>query len=65
MSFTETIAAGRAFAAPGAAPEAQHELLATGLANARGALVSSLPAGGGTSQTAVNRQAGAHTQLSA
>ena len=66
MSFTETIAAGRAFAAPGE-PHLQpnRELLATGLANAGGAFVGSLPAGGGTSQTAVNRVAGAHTQLSA
>ena len=39
------------------------ELLATGLANAGGALVGSLPAGGGTSQTAVNRLAGARSQM--
>jgi len=66
MSFTETIAAGRAFAGPGEPrPLPNRELLATGLANAGGAFVGSLPAGGGTSQTAVNRLAGAHTQLSA
>ncbi|HEX9167298.1 MAG TPA: SulP family inorganic anion transporter [Gemmatimonadales bacterium] len=65
MSFTETIAAGRAFAASGEPlPRPNRELLATGLANAGGAFVGSLPAGGGTSQTAVNRLAGAHTQLS-
>jgi high affinity sulfate transporter 1 len=64
MSFTETIAAGRAFAQTGEpAPHANRELLATGLANAGGALVGSMPAGGGTSQTAVNRMAGARTQL--
>ena len=64
MSFTETLAAGRAFAQSGEpAPRANRELLATGLANAGGALVGSMPAGGGTSQTAVNRMAGARTQL--
>jgi MFS superfamily sulfate permease-like transporter len=64
MSFTETIAAGRAFARsdePPARPNA--ELLATGLANAGGALLGSMPAGGGTSQTAVNRLTGARTQI--
>jgi anti-anti-sigma factor len=66
MSFTETIAAGRAFAGPGEPHlRPNRELLATGLANAGGAFVGALPAGGGTSQTAVNRVAGAHTQLSA
>ena len=64
MSFTETIAAGRAFVASGEpTPEANRELLATGLANAGGAWLGSMPAGGGTSQTAVNRMAGARTQL--
>ena len=64
MSFTETIAAGRAFA-KGDEPslKANQELLATGLGNAGGALFGSMPAGGGTSQTAVNRLAGARTQL--
>ena len=65
MSFTESIAAGRAFANKDeTAPRANRELLATGLANAGGALLGSMPAGGGTSQTAVNRLAGARTQLS-
>ena len=64
MSFTETIAAGRAFAAAGEpTPRANRELLATGLANAGGALLGAMPGGGGTSQTAVNRLAGARTQL--
>ena len=64
MSFTETIAAGRAFALNEEPPlRANQELLATGLANAGGALLGSMPAGGGTTQTAVNRLAGAHTQL--
>ena len=64
MSFTETIAAGRAFAMSEEPPiRANQELLATGLANMGGALLGSMPAGGGTTQTAVNRMAGARTQL--
>jgi MFS superfamily sulfate permease-like transporter len=64
MSFTETIAAGRAFARPGEPlPDANRELAATGLANAGGALLGAMAAGGGTTQTAVNRLAGARTQL--
>jgi len=64
MSFTETIAAGRAFAATGEpALVPNKELLATGLANAGAAFFGSMPAGGGTSQTAVNRSAGARSQL--
>jgi len=64
MSFTETIAAGRAFAKNDEpSPQANRELLATGLANAGGALLGAMPGGGGTSQTAVNRLAGARTQL--
>jgi high affinity sulfate transporter 1 len=65
MSFTETIAAGRAFArSDEPPPRANQELLATGLANAGGALLGAMAAGGGTSQTVVNRLAGARTQLS-
>ena len=65
MSFTETIAAGRAFArSDEPSPKANRELLATGLANAGGALLGAMPGGGGTTQTAVNRLAGARTQLS-
>ena len=64
MSFTETIAAGRAFITAGEPPpKANRELLATGLANAGGAFLRVMPVGGGTSQTAVNRLAGARTQL--
>jgi high affinity sulfate transporter 1 len=64
MSFTETIAAGRAFIRSDEPPlKPNRELLATGLANASGALLGAMPAGGGTTQTAVNRLAGAHTQL--
>jgi sulfate permease, SulP family len=64
MSFTETIAAGRAFAkVDEPTPQPNRELLATGLANVGGALLGAMPAGGGTTQTAVNRLAGARTQL--
>jgi len=64
MSFTETIAAGRAFATSEEPPLRPNlELAATGLANAGGALLGAMPAGGGTTQTAVNRLAGARTQL--
>ena len=64
MSFTETIAAGRAFARTDEpSPRANRELLATGLANAGGAILGAMPGGGGTSQTAVNRLAGGRTQL--
>jgi SulP family sulfate permease len=64
MSFTETIAAGRAFAKSEEPPiQPNQELLATGLGNAGGALLGAMPAGGGTTQTAVNRLAGARSQL--
>ena len=64
MSFTETVAAGRAFARnEDPAPRADRELLATGLANVGGALFGAMPGGGGTTQTAVNVIAGARTQL--
>jgi MFS superfamily sulfate permease-like transporter len=63
MSFTETIAAGRAFAAPSDPPiQANRELIATGAANLGGALLGAMPAGGGTSQTAVVRSAGGQSQ---
>jgi SulP family sulfate permease len=65
MSFTETSAAGCAFARsdePSLQPN--RELLATGLANVGGAFAGVMPAGGGTSQTAANRLAGARSQFS-
>ena len=63
MSFTETIAAGRAFARPGDPRiDANRELIATGAANLGGALFGAMPAGGGTSQTAVVRAAGGRSQ---
>ena len=64
MSFTETIASERAFAAPGQPrPAPNRELVATGLGNVLGGLFGAMPSGGGTSQTLVNRRAGARTQL--
>lgn len=63
MSFTESIAAGRAFAAPSEPPiHANRELLATGAANLGGALFGAMPSGGGTSQTAVVRAVGGQSQ---
>jgi sulfate permease, SulP family len=65
MSFTETIAAGRAFARNDEpVPQPNRELLATGLANAGGAFLGAMPGGGGTTQTAVNSLAGACSQMS-
>jgi SulP family sulfate permease len=65
MSFTESVAAGRAFTKYGEPrPDANQELLALGLSNLAGGFFQVMPAGGGTSQTAVNRGAGARTQVS-
>jgi sulfate permease, SulP family len=66
MSFTEGIAAARAFALAGEQrPQPNRELLAVGVANVAGGLFGAMPAGGGTTQTAVNRKAGARTQTAA
>ncbi len=63
MSFTETVAAGRAFAKSSEPPiKANRELLAIGAANVGGAFLGAMPAGGGTSQTAVVRAVGGQTQ---
>ena len=63
MSFTETIAAGRAFASVTDPPIVPgRELIATGAANLGGALFGAMPAGGGTSQTAVVRASGGQSQ---
>jgi SulP family sulfate permease len=64
MSFTETIAVGRAFAEQAEPPvKSNRELLATGAANLSGAFLGAMPAGGGTSQTAVVRSLGGRTQM--
>lgn len=66
MSFTESVAAGRAFAGHDDPPPAPNrELFALGAANLAGSFFQGFPAGGGTSQTAVNSRAGAKTQVSA
>jgi MFS superfamily sulfate permease-like transporter len=63
ISFTESIAAARAFVRPADPPlDANRELFALGAANAAGAFIGSIPAGGGTSQTAVSLKAGSQTQ---
>jgi len=63
MSFTESIAAARAFARPTDPPiDANRELVAVGAANIAGSLFSAMPAGGGTSQTAVVQAAGGRSQ---
>jgi sulfate permease, SulP family len=66
MSFTESIAAGRAFAGPGEPrPDSNQELVAVGAGNVIGGLFGAMPSGGGTSQSAVNRLTGARTQVAA
>ena len=66
MSFTETIASARAFADPGEQRLVPNrELFATGVANVGSGLFGGMPAGGGASQTAVNRGAGAKSQIAA
>jgi MFS superfamily sulfate permease-like transporter len=60
----ETAAAGQAFRSPDEPrPDANRELLALGLTNLFGGFFHNMPSGGGTSQTAVNRRAGARTQI--
>jgi SulP family sulfate permease len=64
MSFTETIAVGRAFSRPGDPPiDANRELIATGAGNLGGAFFGAMPGGGGASQTAVVRATGGRSQL--
>lgn len=64
MSFTESIAAARAFREYGEPiPNPNQELLALGMGNLIGGFFQSYPAGGGTSQTAVNASAGARSQV--
>jgi high affinity sulfate transporter 1 len=65
MSFTETIAVGRAFARTDDPPlKPNVELFGTGAGNFVGGFLGALPSGGGASQTATNIGTGAHTQLS-
>ncbi|MBV9579908.1 MAG: SulP family inorganic anion transporter [Chloroflexi bacterium] len=63
MTFTESIAAARAFRMLEDRPlDADRELLALGAAGIGGGLFRAYPPGGGLSQTAVNDQAGARSQ---
>lgn len=64
MSFTESIAAARAFASRDDPPiRANREMVATGAGNLIGGLFGAMPSGGGTSQTAVVRAAGGRSQV--
>ena len=64
MSFIETVAVGRAFRQRGEPqPDPNRELVALGAANVAGGFFGCMPSGGGTSQSAVSRSAGAKTQL--
>ena len=64
MSFIETVAVGRAFRQRGEPqPDPDLELVALGAANVAGGFFGCMPSGGGTSQSAVARSAGARTQL--
>ena len=64
IAFVESIASARAFTGYKDPPvDADRELLALGAANLAGGLFQAMPAGGGTSQTAVNDKAGARSQL--
>jgi SulP family sulfate permease len=66
VSFTESIAASRAFAEQSdPVVNANQELLALGMANVAGGFFQAYPGGGGTSQTAVNKESGAKTQVAA
>jgi hypothetical protein len=64
MAFVESFASARAFADRNdPLVITDQELLALGAANVGGSFFQAYPAGGGTSQTAVNDQAGARSQL--
>ncbi|MFV0533384.1 MAG: SulP family inorganic anion transporter [Cumulibacter sp.] len=66
MVFLESAAVARSLRAPGDSQiNSDRELLAVGAANIAGSLFSAMPAAGGFSQSAVNRAAGARSQLSA
>lgn len=65
MAFLESAAVARSLRKMEEPPvDANQELFATGVANVAGAFFTTLPAAGGFSQSAVNEDAGAKTQLS-
>jgi SulP family sulfate permease len=64
MSFTESVASARTFSRrEDPRVDSNRELLAIGAANVASAFVGGFAAGGGASQTAINDQAGARSQL--
>jgi high affinity sulfate transporter 1 len=66
ISFTESAAAARTFAQRNDPPiRANQELFALGAANLASGFLQGMPAGGGTSQTAVNEDLGARSQIAA
>ncbi|MBZ2199356.1 SulP family inorganic anion transporter [Occultella gossypii] len=65
MAFLESAAVARGIRrAPEPAIDSDAELLAAGATNAAGALFGAMPAAGGFSQSAINRGAGARSQVS-
>ncbi len=65
LSFIESSAAGRSFLRKGEPPiDANQELVALGVANIGSSMFQGYAGGGNTSITAINRNAGAKTQLS-
>jgi MFS superfamily sulfate permease-like transporter len=65
MAFLESAAVSRSIRKPDEPPvDPDQELFATGAANVLGSFFTTLPAAGGFSQSAVNQNAGAKTQLS-
>ncbi|WP_134322121.1 SulP family inorganic anion transporter [Cumulibacter soli] len=66
MVFLESAAVARSLRAPGDKQiNSDRELFAVATANVAGSLFAAMPAAGGFSQSAVNRAAGARSQLSA
>lgn len=65
MCFVESISAARTYATRNDVPplDADQELRALGTANLAGGLFQAFPAGGGLSQTTINAQSGARSQL--
>lgn len=64
MSFTESISSARSFIKQhDRKVDSNQELFAIGAANLAGSFFGAMPAGGGASQTAVNENAGAKSQM--
>jgi len=65
MAFLESAAVARSLRKPTEPPvDSDQELFATGAANVVGSFFTTMPAAGGFSQSAVNQNAGARTQVS-